>query len=63
MPLPVESDSVTGHLLLGSFEFRLFSPSCPLTCLLQIVSFQKAILQIILPGVFPSLGTVEVRTE
>lgn len=38
MPLSVKSDSVTEHLLLGSFEFRLSPPpSCPLTCLLQIV--------------------------
>lgn len=37
MPLPVKSDSVTGHFLLGSYEFRLSPPSRPLTCLLQIV--------------------------
>lgn len=37
MPLPVKSDSVTEHLLLRSFEFRLSPLNHTLTCFLQTV--------------------------
>lgn len=68
MPLPVMSDSVTEHLLLGSFEFTLSPPSCPLTGLLQTVVGIIALLpdsnfaDRFTRGVTPSMGAVKVKT-
>lgn len=69
MPLPVKSDSVTEHLLLGSFEFRLSLPSWSLTracfklLLASLHGFQTAILGTLVLRGPPFVGATQLKQD